>query len=99
MNAVSSPQENLSWRAEIFRRVGTLRCAQMLQIAGARTATDQMLLLIHFVIETIGGLCGPSVLHGRDVESWAAEQLAKRVRSWQHQPSDFDDWHILFERS
>src|ERR1700738_4167926 len=92
-------QHASSWRTEIFRSVGTLRCAEMLRISGATTTTRQMFLLMRFVIDSLGALREPSALRTSDVEAWTAERLDEYGRSWESGRSGFRDWRKLFERS
>jgi hypothetical protein len=80
--------------------LGTLRGAEVLQAEGIATATEQMFLLVRFVIEVFGKLLSDANgVHLSDPETWMADRLSESTRSWRNASFNFDGWHPLFVHS
>jgi hypothetical protein len=71
----------------------------MLQMRGIKTPTEQMYLLVRFVVEVVGGAAYAEEFHSINPEGWLAEKLGESLKSWHHDPSQFHDWHTLFTNS
>jgi hypothetical protein len=98
---MASPQTgNLNARTQVYRSLGTLRSAEVLRSEGVETATEQMYLLVRFVVEVLGRLSDAKWSHApRSPEAWLSKKLSESLRSWRHAPSQLHDWHTLFANS
>jgi hypothetical protein len=89
----------LNVRTEVYRSLGTLRGAEVLLSEGVGTATEQMYLLVRFVVEVLGRLSDAEESHIRRPETWLSERLGESLHLWRHAPSHLHDWHTLFANS
>src|SRR5579884_12206 len=95
----SSQTGQLNARTEVYRSLGTLRAAETLFAMGVETATEQMYLLVRFVVEILGRLSDVDRSRIPNPERWVVDHLNKNLNSWRYIPSQLNDWHRLFTNS
>jgi hypothetical protein len=95
----SRQMEHPSARTELYRSLGTLRGAELLRSWGVATSTEQMYLLVRFVIEVLGTVSGTEKPKIHNSEIWLSERLGECFHSGQCATSNLGDWHKLFEIS
>jgi len=89
----------LTTRTKFYRSLGTLRAAEMLLARGIPTPTEQMYLLVRFVVEVLGRHTYPQEPPSSGAEQWLAGRLEESLEAWRNDTLQLHDWHELFKVS